>query len=271
LIGLIYDTETTGLDPATDRIVQHGALVYCTTLRKVVDARTWLVWAKDFPAIAPGEKVHGWSLEALVRYGRHPEQALVELNQFVRHYNAQFVIAHNGIFYDKRMVQAEHERRVSPSEWHEFILELPWLDTCHHSEWNGAPSKNLLTLAAYNNFINPFPHDALTDCLTINKLLQLNPELVRQMAATAAKNYVLVFANVPPGFNEATNKKLKAKKFVWQELNGEFYAKCWIKRLPRDDFEDFAASCDFPVNIIKDLPAADEYVNLMHNLNAEKK
>ena len=270
MIALIFDTETTGLDPDVDRIVQYGALAYDTVEARVIDSRTWLAWDKSFPLVAEGIKVHGWNLATLMKYAMHPGNALREFRQWVNNVNPNLIVAHNGIFFDRNMLLAEM-RRYQNADPVSRLLELPWLDTIHHASYPGCPSKSLLTLAAFHGFLNPFPHNALSDCLTLAKLLDLNPKLVHQMAETAAEDSCLIFANIPPKFNAAQNKIVKAKKFVFQEFQGHFYEKSWIRIIPAKDYATFAASCDFQVNIIKDLPAADAYVSLYKELLSEAK
>lgn len=272
MIVFIYDTETTGLDPAVDRIVQHGLLVLDLEHNKVVDILTILAWEKDFPVVASSGKVHGWTLPCLMKYATHPGNAVQKITAAYYQYRPVAVIAHNGIKYDRNMWRAERVR-YSAEEWHATIdqecvlLRLPWLDTQHHAEYEGCPNKALLTIAAHHEFLNPFPHDAVSDCYTLVSILKRNPTLLMQMAKRAAATKSLVFANIPPGFNPANNAMVKEKGFKWQDVDGHHYDKSWIRVVERDKFVEFASTCEFQVNVIKDIPAADEYVALYQNLS----
>lgn len=271
--GLIYDTETTGLDPSRDRIVQHGCLVWDSIHDKVVEARSFLAYNNDFPCVADQEKTHGWSLQLLKKYGRNPSNVLADINELFRDYQISFVVAHNGIHYDKRMFLAEVKRAMNIEMEREVtinhsILTVPWLDTQHHFPW--PCSRSLLTVAAHTGFINPFPHDALSDCFTLASLMTKIPNMLFRMAEEAALTRSIIFANVNNdpkqiGWDavKSINQKLKEKGFKWEEVEGHRYEKSWIRIIKRRDFVDVTRLCDFPVNIIKDLPPSDEYVNLV--------
>lgn len=271
--GLIYDTETTGLDHNKDRIVQHGCLVWDSLHDKVVEARSFLAYNNDFPCVADQEKTHGWNLQLLKKYGRNPYNCLTDINELCRDYQIGFVVAHNGIHFDKRMFLAEVKRAMGIEMEREVtiansILTVPWLDTQHHVNW--PCSKSLLTVAAHTGFINPFPHEALSDCYTLASLLTKIPGMLYGMAQEAAEIRSVVFANVNTDARQIgwdavkpLNEKLKLKGFKWEEVEGNRYEKSWIKIIKRKDFVQFTSTCDFPVNIIKDLPPADEYVRLV--------
>lgn len=269
MIAIIYDSETTGLDFEKDRIVQHGALAYDIKHRKVIEVFTMLCWEKDFPAVAAGEKVHGWNLETLLQYGRHPGVGVTEVTAMAYKHNARLIVAHNGTKYDKNMFAAEIHRCASKKYdiSGEKMMATPWLDTMHHAVYPGCPNKALITVNAHHGFINMFPHDAVGDCLSLVRILQ-NParNLVREMAEHAATVYSLVFADVPKGFDPKMNDRLKAKKFTWQESGEHFYEKTWLKIIPQQEFPSFSASCDFPIKLIKELQPEECYVNLVKEL-----
>lgn len=266
MIVFIYDTETTGLDPSVDRIVQHGLLVLDLKFNKVIDIISILAWDKDFPAVAASGKVHGWTLPCLMKYATHPGNAIARLHDAYQKYLPDAILAHNGTKYDKNMLAAEINRWCVGSEPRQpsLLLETPWLDTQHHAEYEGCPSKSLLTVAAHHEFINPFPHDAVSDCFTIVSILKRNPTLLLSMAKRAAATKSLIFANLPQerlprAEFDVLHAKLKAAKFLWQDCEGYHYEKSWIRIIERDKFEEFASTCPFQVNIIKDIPAPDHY------------
>lgn len=274
MIVFIYDTETTGLDPDNDRIVQHGLLVYDLVYDKVIDVLTILTWEKDFPVVASSGKVHGWTLPCLIRHATHPGNAIQKLREAYYRYNPVAVIGHNATKYDRSMYRAERlrlelaEHKSAAEDADEFLC-LPWLDTQHHAEYDGCPNKALLTIAAHHEFLNPFPHDAVSDCFTLVSIFKRNPTLILTMAKRAAATMSVIFANIPQGINVALNAQLKLRKFSWQECDGEFYQKSWIRKIERERFDDFVKDFNFeyPINIIKDIPAPDKYVALYRDLS----
>lgn len=274
MIAMIFDTETTGVDVNNDRIVQYGALIYDTVARKVLDVRSWMAWEKNYPSVAESGKIHGFTLGDLLKYGRHPLAVLTEMKQFSLQYQVELVIAHNGLKFDKPILQAEYDRQGISSIPGMFgLVRLPWLDTVAHAEYPGSPGKNMLTLCAHHGFINPFPHDAVGDCYALAKIIA-NPErdLVLEMAQRAAATHSLIFANLPrlPKQEfEVVLAQVKEKKFSFENLEGHHYEKSWIKIIPLDEFASFAASCPFQVNLIKDLPPGDGYTSLVNQLIQE--
>lgn len=268
LIAFIYDTETTGVTDS-DRVVQHAVAVYDLQLNRVIDSRTWLVWESDF-IVADSKKWHGWDASTLKLYGTFPMLALSDLDTLYRKYSPVCVIAHNAEF-DYGMLAREARRTVRWQEHSFDMLKLPWLCTVKDAEYPGCPSKNLLTLTAFHGFLNPLAHDAIFDCFSLSKILSMNPGMVLRMAQSAAEIYSIVFANIPPKFDEAMNKKVKSVDFKWQELEHKyFYEKSWIRKIKKSEYPEFKDKCEkelgFTVNIITDIIPGPQFAELAKTL-----
>lgn len=278
MIAFIYDSETTGLNPEVDRIIQHGILVYDLDLDKIIDARTWLCWTREFPNVAESGKTHGFTLAGLIRHAVHPLRAINDIEGLYYKYKPVCFIAHNGCKFDKNILRAERARGCSePHQVDEVpMMMLPWLDTLAHATYPGCPNKALITIAAFHGYINPFAHEALADCYTLAHIIARKPTLILEMAKVAASTMSVIFANIPPGVNKANNDMVKSKGFRFQDWDDHHYEKSWIKVIRREDYPTFSEEClatGFQTNIIKDIPPPDANVELLVKLNAlyEKK
>lgn len=257
----IYDTEGTGLGEDA-RIIQHAVAIYDTSIMRVIDSRSILCWEEGFN-VAETKQWHGWEADTLRSYGSFPVLALRELDTLYRRYKPEAVIAHNAD-YDRRMLRQELARtvRLDPSDF--GMIDLPWLCTVDHMEYPRCPSKNLLTLTAFHGFLNPLAHDALFDCFSLSKIISSRPTFVQELAENAAETYSLVFANIPLKFSAENNAMVKSKGFKFQEIDGHFYEKSWIKIIKRKEFNAFQKECAplFQVSIIKDIVPENCYVEL---------
>ncbi len=102
---LVFDFETTGLDPETDRIIQVGL---CEVHRGEVERRSaWLV--KQTVPIAPGAaKKHGISDEQVRLHGEPPAKSARVLLKALN--EAPACMGHNIHRFDIRFIEAECDR-----------------------------------------------------------------------------------------------------------------------------------------------------------------
>lgn len=273
MIVFVYDTETTGLEPEAHRIIQHGVVAYDIVHRKAVDFLSILVWGPDYPAVAESKKVHGWEKGLLEKYATTNYKALSLLSDFYSKYHPIAVAAHNAKF-DFNMLAAEAKRYAA--HWKkendfecEVVYEsplqkLPWIDTVAFPY--DSPSKNLLTLCAAHGFLNPFPHNALFDAVSLCRILDNYP--FQRFVDIAAEPQMLVFARVPQDYDLERNAVLKSHGFRWKEFNGHVYPKSWIQVIPSSKFAELGSRCPFPVNLIKELPVEEKILKLKARLDS---
>lgn len=107
-----FDTETTGVDTSTDRIVT-AALVLRTPQETLV--RTWLI-NPGVPIPVEASDIHGVTTEHAQEFGSAPEQALDEIAaEISQHLLANHpVVAFNASF-DVSILKAELERHQLPT------------------------------------------------------------------------------------------------------------------------------------------------------------
>jgi DNA polymerase-3 subunit epsilon len=217
VIGL--DFETTGLDPKTCEVTEIGAVAWDTELLTPVSFFHRFVNIKGeiTPEILD---ITGITKELLTKYGIAEAQAFSELEQYLS--QSDVYIAQNYKF-DKSFLDAALERiniRQIDKKWINTVTHVPYPKKFKHRE--------LTSLAAYHGFINPFPHRAITDVLTMltvmshydfKNILELSQEPVLTLWAK------VTFAEKDQakraGFYYSGDKKAWYKEILKRDLEAE--------------------------------------------------
>jgi len=163
ILGL--DLETNGLDVQKCAVVEMGLCLWDTDRSSLIEAQSFLVNDTKSPTYGDWkvcEKLSGITKEDIDQFGINPQQAHVIFRNFAD--RTDVILAANGLKFDK-LVLAAYEKRyevpVKNDTWVD-LYQLPFPETCKY--------RNLLYLAAYYGFINPFPHRALSDTMTMIKI-----------------------------------------------------------------------------------------------------
>jgi len=214
LLGI--DFETTGLEIDTLRVIEVGACLWDTDLGAPVAMMNHLVYEEGYPNLEPiiTEKT-GITNEMLRTYGRAPVQVMLEFYDLLS--SCQAAAAHNGKGFDFLILEPEFERCGIQWEKNNFI----WVDTMTDVPYpESIKARNLVHLAAEHGFLNPFPHRALTDVLTMLKVMMCYP--LETTLEYAQEPTVILKALVD--FNE--KDKAKERRYRWDGEN-----KQWVKRV----------------------------------------
>ncbi|MHA1170304.1 MAG: 3'-5' exonuclease [Candidatus Hodarchaeales archaeon] len=215
LLGI--DLETTGLDIKNDRIIEIAAVLWDTDLMQPVWVFSEFMYEADLPfgeSWANGGKVP-ITLTMLSDYGCKPKYIVHRLKEMFDDDEVEFVVAHNGTAFDKLFLEILFE------ELGYDLPDIPWIDTmtdvgypadCVHT--------NLMYLSAYHGFVNPFPHRALFDVMTMFKILmQYDLDSVIEVSKSP-----LIEVRACVSFED--KDKAKAEKFLWNPDE-----KLWIKKM----------------------------------------
>jgi DNA polymerase-3 subunit epsilon len=249
VLGL--DFETTGLDTKNDRITEVGAVLWDT------DTRAPLLTLSDFVYdVAMEEKftpettammarVSGITPEMLREFGRTPAHALEALDQLITHHQITHVVAHNGDGYDRPLLISELDRLGLSCP---ALRAIPWVDTKHDLPWETPPDSNRLKhLALDAGFINPFPHRAVFDVLTMLKVL-----------GAFEFGAVLRFREVPwlvvravVSYDE--RQLAKDARYSWEQVGDLKFDKCWVKKIKANKLEEETKARTFQVVELKRL------------------
>lgn len=161
-----FDTETTGLDVVNDQIIQVAVVLWDTESKnkKAKVKYDALINSILIPKLDPKViEIHGITNEDLEKYGRPPVEVLQRCN--ILFSAADAVIAHNGNLFDRPLFQnCSTRHKIDP-------VKKLWIDTSCDIEFPAhIQGRKLVHLAAEHGFVNPFPHDATSDVLTMLKI-----------------------------------------------------------------------------------------------------
>lgn len=218
------DIETTGLDREKDHIVELGYVIREVKggvwAPKNLSQGSFFIWEDDFPDPMPPEiyAVHKISSTHLQKAGVDYTKVFGTLMDLLDKYSVECFIAHNGLAFDKPFLEAKD---VYAKHW----SDLPWVDTKAHVKYPvDCKNNNLLYLAAYHGFLNPFPHDALSDVQTMMRIIQHYD--FEKLYARAKEPWVTLKADVKYDGRELA----RARGYQW---NGE--VKEWRKTVPQSE------------------------------------
>lgn len=214
--GVIWDVETTGLEPATDVPIEVGAVQFEWTEEESgngeCQAGTPRIVAMYGGLCDPGKPIPELivSLTGItdddVR-GKALDNKV--LSDFAR--SADIHVAHNALF-DKQFIQR--------AAFFEGIENARWACTIKHIDWaaKGFKSTALLYLGAEHGFVNPFAHRAVFDCASTFRLMQ--PHFTELL-----KNYRQRLFTIC-AWNSSFHMKdlLKERKYYWDAAS-----KVWKK------------------------------------------
>lgn len=238
IIGL--DLETTGLDVAKNGIVEIALVLWDTEAKIPIDIFTSFV--KDDRAEID------WNSEEAkecLSISNIPSKAIdfawvptVDdlIDQMdLRLVYSDYIVACNGDQFDKPMLENFYTR---------YGMKLPektWIDMLHDVQYpKDCVARNLLYLAAYHGFINPFPHRALFDVMAMLKVLSHYD--IDEVTKFARSPFVNVIANV----SYVEKDLAKDAKFKWNPER-----KVWEKRLREIQLEKEKGEYLFSIRVEK--------------------
>jgi DNA polymerase-3 subunit epsilon len=220
--GLIVDTETTGLDPDRDQIIEIGLLEFAVEGDSApVVTRTYSALSDPgFEVSAEVTKVTG--LEPRHLAGQEIAWDLVR-SMFAK---ASLIVAHNADF-DRAFL--ERSGRLDG-------LSLHWACSMRHIDWkrNGYNTQSLNYLAADHGFVNPFAHRALFDCATTFRLI--TPYLQELIARSYEREFLMKATGSPFESKDA----LRTRGYRWNPEE-----RCWgrvVSEAVLADERDFLAT-----------------------------
>jgi DNA polymerase-3 subunit epsilon len=224
--GLIVDTETTGLDPERDRIIEIGLLEFAVDgdgAPAPVVTRTYSALQDPGFEVSPEvTKVTGLETKHLA--GQAIDWLLVRSMLS----KASLVIAHNAEF-DRAFIER-------CPELDGLVQGLHWACSMRHIDWkrNGYNTQSLNYLAADHGFVNPFAHRALFDCATTFRLV--TPYLGELIQRSYEREYLMKATNSPFESKDA----LRLRGYRWNPDE-----RCWgrvVSETVLADERDFLAT-----------------------------
>jgi DNA polymerase III subunit epsilon len=179
---LIVDTETTGLDPATDALCELGAVLFSVPHRAVISQLSFLLPVLSNDAFA----ING--IEPQLSQLPQPSSELMAVFVAMAR-QADAFLAHNAAF-DRPWIEP-----LLPAELRG--VARPWICTCEGIRWPGLkPNPSLQSLALAHGIPVWAAHRALTDCIYLAQVLERDPELEDHLKEGLQPRY-LVAAQLP--------------------------------------------------------------------------
>lgn len=242
MLVLGVDTETSGVNVKSDRILEIGWCIWDTERKKPLKLISTMVREDTrVPHTKEITDITGITPSDINTYGISLSYALGAFLSDMAQCEA--VVAHNGNNFDFPLIDNENDR-VSKQK-------LKWVQKIDTS--TDLPPKAygksgaLSYMAADHGFINPFPHRALTDVLTMMKLMSFYP--IEEIMQRALSPRVVVRACV--SFEQ--KDLAKEQGFRWQEVGSLKFDKSWVKIIKECDYQDLADNCAFKIARIKTL------------------
>jgi DNA polymerase III subunit epsilon len=151
---LIFDTETTGIDPKKDKAIELGAVLWNIEHRSIVECYSCLANADENAA-----EVANCIPVGMLRDAQNISVALEQLKRLAG--MADAVVAHNCAF-DRAFV----------------AIDLPWICTIEDIIWpRPSVSKSLTNLALAHGVAVVSAHRAIHDCLLLARCFESIPDI----------------------------------------------------------------------------------------------
>lgn len=226
LEGMNRDLVHEGVDTKTDRVTEIGAVLWDWQEGQPVRILSELINEVDrLPISDEVEAITGLNDEILDKWGAKGtaiHAILDRLSELMK--EADYFMAHNGIGYDIPMLRAMFVR---------YDKEMPekcWIDTMTDIEFPPKMHGRSMALLEHSHgFINPFPHRAVTDVLSMLKIA--GRYSLERMVKMAESDMVTLVANLKAPnwkdpqavdeFNSTKNKVAKAR-FRWNPKKKEW-------------------------------------------------
>lgn len=236
LLGV--DFESSSLLGPDCRIVEIGAVLYDWDLKLPIQIFNRLVLPfGDWSMHPAAELSHGIPTRVLREYGLRDEEALDQLNRLAG--QADVIVAHNGTNFDKPLWSQEARRLMQEPIGEKKI----WIDTMTDVPYpEQVITRKLVHLAAEHGFLNPFPHRAAFDVLTMLHILS------KYDIAAVIQNAIAPTVKIRALATYEQRELAKAKKYRWEPAS-----KIWWKEIKKFDLEREKAESPFGLAVMEEI------------------
>lgn len=213
---LVVDTETTGLDPKNDYLIEIAAVLWSVKYKSILMQVSTLI-SYSHNIINSAEPINKISSTLLKE--DFPYQSVLEtINQMS--FSAKYICAHNADF-DKEFCKKIVGLKIPLSGWID-TQDIPY----PKSQYCRGTSLNNLAITHGIPIVEA--HRALDDCRTLTKLLSLVPNLEEELKRASRPKILVKSLEEKPG----TLSKIHG--FKWHSI----IPYSWAKYMPEDDIKN---------------------------------
>lgn len=224
---LAIDCETSGLNTATDRIVELGYCLFDVDRKALVlSGGAYVTGVPISPEI---ERITEIRPDWLAQFGRPLGDLLRQLNKLAT--SAVALAAHN-VEFDRTVLREESKRCDPLLGGFGPLFEHTWIDTMVDLPFKTEPESKKLRYLALDLGLPPtIAHRAQFDAITCAQLLGRFD--FDEVLARALSPCTILRADV--SFDD--KDKAKALGFRWQTIDGveKVFTKAWVKRVKNCD------------------------------------
>lgn len=220
------DLETTGLDTEALHVTEVAAYLFDVRKLRTVESFTTLV---RLPAgvTVPLDCQELSNLDDQLLFD-HGEEAKPTFNKvFGMMAVSDACVAHNATHFERKILENNAKRYEL-----NYPGSRPWIDTAVDVEWGPTiKGKSLGHLAADHGFLNPFPHEAGPDVLTMLRLL--SKYNIAEVLENAMAPKVVIQAVVSYDHRD----KAKAAGFYWDPKSSKWLRTMRLDRAQASAFD----------------------------------
>lgn len=230
----VIDTESTGVNPSTARIIEIGLAIYDVPRRAVLELYSTLCELPPKVELPPQiTTLTGITQADLDEFGVPLPDALLQVATICALHRVERLAGHNARGFDAPLISAEVTRLAALREEIIAFAKLPLIDTLEDLPLPDSTTSRRLGHLVADHGIAPCPwgHRALLDALWSLRLLECYPidEVIRRADSPTTVMQALVSFD--------TNHLAKSLGFGWEPAP----AKRWVKRVKRCDEERLLA------------------------------
>jgi DNA polymerase-3 subunit epsilon len=238
------DFETTSVDPQTCLPTEIAIIRWDPHRNSIVESISVLLEV-PLGLVIDNYGITGLDSSILRQHGF----SWMDVEDFIlrRLQTSNYIMAHN-VEFDRIILK----RLIN---WDSYLGEKPfddnrWIDTMTDVPYpDNIKTRSLLHLAAEHGFLNPFPHRALFDVMTMIKI-----------AGMYDLNEVIRYADSPniwvrAGVSMDDRQKAKDRNYRWDPVN-----KFWVKQIKELNLEKEEEGAEFPIDILNGYVYKEEYI-----------
>lgn len=236
MLLLSLDFETSGLAPDADKVLEVGAVLYSTAQDQQLMTQGYLV-DHEIPVPPEITKLTGIRKGMIDKFGLSSKTALTTLLNMIEMCEA--IVGQNVLDFDMKFLASWAKAEG------ETVPERLVIDT--KTDLPGVVSKHLGYMAADAGFLNPFPHRAVSDCMTVLRLVSMHN--IDDIVVRAKSPRVTLAADV--SFDN--NHLAKERGYYWGPSRG-FEEKVWFKLIKELELEKEAKEAPFNISKVELTP-----------------